>query len=266
MARTKTNVVAWRVEAFGVTHRGLVRPENEDAFVVLPDEGVFMVADGIGGVAGGAVASQIAVEIVPALLRERLGAFRKNAAREKVQCAVREALQDVNDAMLRKASENPGQGDMGTTIVMALLWNNAVLIAHLGDSRAYRLRGSKITRLTQDHALAAQLVRWGKITENQAESNPGKSTLVQHIGADCDPEPDFRWLRPEPGCRLLLCTDGLTGMVNDLAIAHIISSSASVESCCTALVAQANEAGGMDNITALTIQFQETRLQPRKRG
>lgn len=265
MARQKTSVEDWGVEAFGATHRGRVRPENEDAFAVLLDEGIFVVADGIGGVAGGAVASQITVEVVPAMVRKRLGRLRKNAAREKVQQAVREALRDVNEAMLRKAHEYGGVGNMGTTIVMAVLWKKSILITHLGDSRAYYLRGNAIERLTEDHALAAQLVRWGQITDSEAETNPGKSTLTRHLGAAWDPEPDLRWLKPEPGCRLLLCTDGLTSMLNDEEIACITNSSASAESCCKTLVARANEAGGKDNVTVLALQFQETRRQSGKR-
>ena len=255
MTPTRASTTAWRATACGATHRGLVRAENEDAFAVLSEDGIFVVADGIGGTAAGAVASRIAVEVVPAMLGERLAALRRNAARGKVECAVREVLQDVNEAMLRKASEYTKPGEMGTTIVMALRWKASILIAHLGDSRAYHYRGHRIRRLTEDHALAAQLVRWGKITESEAEHNPGKSTLMRYLGAPSAPEPDLQWLMPKPGSRLLLCSDGLTGMLSGDQIARIMNANPSAEACCEALVDRANQAGGKDNITALVVLF-----------
>jgi protein phosphatase len=231
-----------------------VRQANEDAFAVLPEQGLFIVADGIGGAAAGEAASQIAVEVVPATLRPRLSALRRNAARKKVEAAVREALQEVNDAMLSQGRQHSGVAGMGTTIVLAMMWRGSVLIAHLGDSRAYLYRDGGLIRLTEDHALAAQLVRWGKITESQAEGNPGRSTLLRYLGADEELVPDFRWIRPQVGDQLLLCSDGLTNMLSDDQIARVMSASGSLSSCCDRLIADANMAGGNDNITVLIIR------------
>ena len=163
--------------------------------------------------------------------------------------------------MVAQARGRPDLAGMGTTIVMALLWKDSVLIAHLGDSRAYLYREGSLERLTEDHALAAQLVRWGKITESQAEDNPGRSMLLRYLGADEALQPDFTWLKPDSGCLVLLCTDGLTNMLDDDEIGQVMNQPATLESYCHRLVARANQAGGKDNITVVALRLgkRETR-------
>jgi protein phosphatase len=214
-----------------------------------------MVADGIAGAAAGEVASQITIDVIPGLLQEKLSALRSNAARERVEAAVRQAMQEVNDALVAAARKRPDVGAIGTTLVVALCWRDSMLISHLGDSRAYLHRGSALTPLTEDHALAAQLVRWGKLTARQAEENPGRSTLLRYLGAEGELQPDFRWIRPRPKDRLLLCTDGLTGMLEQEAIQVIMESYPGPAHCCDALISRANQAGGKDNITVVVVHF-----------
>ncbi len=243
------------VQAHGASDAGRVRDRNEDAFAVLPEQGLYIVADGIGGAAAGEVAGQIAVDALPRLLRERLCALRKTSVRQNVEAAVCEGLQEINDALVTAAQRRADVGTMGTTIVVALRWRASILIAHLGDSRAYLHRDGTLVRLTVDHALAAQLVRWGKLTESQAEDNPGRATLLRYLGGEGQLEPDFRWIAPQPSDRLLLCTDGLTGMLKDDEIEAVIDIAPDPARCCDALIARANEAGGKDNITVVVIGF-----------
>ena len=244
-------------EATGMSDPGRIRQQNEDAFAVLADQGIFVVADGIGGTEGGQVASEAAAAVVPLKLQRRLDNLRRNAAKTKVETVIRAVLQEVNDALVEKAKEQEGGAGAGTTIVLALTWRGRFLIAHLGDSRAYLGRDGELQQLTEDHSLAAQLVRWGKITESQAEDNPGRSTLLRYLGADEEVEPDFVWITPESGDQVLLCTDGLTNMVEDRGIAEVLAASIGVGESCQRLVERANEAGGKDNITALVIRFKE---------
>lgn len=242
-------------DVHGISDVGLVRQDNEDAFIVLPEHGLFIVADGIGGAAAGQAASQIAVELVHVKLVKRLGVLRRNAARNKVEAVVCETLQEVNDAMIAQSQRHAGLAGMGTTIVLALLWKGLILVAHLGDSRAHIYRDGELELLTEDHALAAQLARWGKITESQVDDNPGRSTLLRYLGANEEPRPDITWSRPVAGCWLLLSTDGLTNMVSDAEIARIVGPSESAETCCRTLVTRANTAGGKDNTTVIAVRF-----------
>ena len=244
-----------RFEAFGASDRGRVRSGNEDAFAILAEQGLFVVADGIGGADAGEVASQVAVEVIPAKVTERLAKLPKNSSREKVESAVRQVLQEVNNAMVEQVGQRPDLNSMGTTVVLVLLWKGSILITHLGDSRAGLYLKGKLKWLTEDHTLAAQLARWGKITDSQVGENPGRSTLLKHLGMGEKLDPGFTWITPEGGCQLLLCTDGLTGMVSDHDIARIMESSSTPQSCCSSLIARANEAGGKDNITVIVVRF-----------
>lgn len=243
------------MEAFGASDIGRKRQVNEDAFVVVPERGVFIVADGIGGTSGGKAASQVTVEALPGMLHRRTAKLRRRAARSEVQVAVRETLQDLNNAVVAAREQYSDVSEMGTTIVLALQWHDSILLAHLGDSRAYLHRDENLTRLTDDHALAAQLVRWGRLSESQAEDNPGRSQLLRYLGAEEELEPDFRWIQPAPGDRLLLCTDGLTSMLPDRMIEETLGSFTDPVRCCQELISRANEAGGADNITIVVIRF-----------
>lgn len=257
MKKTAVMRAGFGIEAFGLSDVGREREVNEDAFALAPERGMFIVADGIGGAEAGDIASRFAIEVVPRRLAERLPQLRRNAARMKVESLVREVLQEANDALVHQVVRRLNVSGMGTTIVLALLWKGSVLIAHLGDSRAGLCQDGELTWLTEDHSLAAQLVRWGKITESQAENNPGRSTLLRYLGMDEQLKPGFTWVGPTSGCRLLLCTDGLTNMVGDEQIARIVGASETSVECCKALIARANQAGGRDNVTVVTVRFEE---------
>ena len=252
-----TSMPKIQVEAYGITDTGLHRDRNEDALAILPEQGMFIVADGIGGASGGDVASEVATTVVPLKLETRLAKLRRNAAKTKVEAVVQAVFQEINDALVKEAEKRLAGEGTGTTIVLSLNWKGAALIAHLGDSRAYLWRNGALTRLTEDHSLAAQLVRWGKIAESQAEKNPGSSTLLRYLGADEELDPGFTWVKLLSEDHLLLCSDGLTRMVSDDGIASILASSDALETCCQRLIDKANRAGGKDNITAVVVRFRQ---------
>lgn len=266
MADTTSGHSHFAVEAHGASDVGRVREVNEDAFLVLDDRGLFIVADGVGGAAAGEVASEIAVSLVHVKLERRLRKLAENASQPVVQAVVADVLQEVNDVMIEQARKRPELEGMGTTLVLALLWQDHALIAHLGDSPAYLWRNGQLEKLTEDHSLAAELVRWGEITPSQAEDNPGRSTLLRYLGVQEKLDPDFIWLEPRAGDRLLLCTDGLTGMVGDEVIARILGACDTLAACCQTLIDHANEAGGKDNITVANVRFLEAEGCPADGG
>ena len=244
---------AIKLKAHGASNVGLRRQQNQDAFAVVSDQGIFAVADGIGGAMGGEVASEVAATFVPLKLGKRLAHLRRNAAKAKVEATVRTVLQEVNDALVERARDALHGAETGTTIVMAVAWKGLLLVAHMGDSRAYLWRSGTMRKLTEDHSLAAQLVRWGEITESQAKVNPGKATLLRFLGAAEEVVPDFTWVKLRPGDRFLLCSDGLTNMVGEEEIARAMTQVAPPAQCCRQLIDAANQAGGKDNITAVVI-------------
>jgi protein phosphatase len=253
-------------EAHGLSDVGRTATQNEDAFAVLPEERIFIVADGIGGSVGGEVASAVAASVVPMKLEKRLRALPKNSGRKKVETTIREVMEDVNKTLVEHGRKVTGDAGPGTTIVMATIWKDYALITHLGDSRAYLWHDNVLHRLTEDHALAAQLVRWGKLSESQARDNPGRSTLLRYLGADEELAPDFCWVTPCAGDVLLLCTDGLTNMVDDKQITEILAAPSTLEEGCGKLIQSANQAGGKDNITVVLIRFHDPVKTDRKTG
>jgi protein phosphatase len=144
---------------------------------------------------------------------------------------------------------------MGSTVVCALVRGNQVLIAHMGDSRAYRLRGGRLKQLTRDHSLVELLIRSGDITLEEAATHPSRGRLTRNIGMDGEPLPQTCLLKHRAGDQLLLCTDGLTGMISDEQIKTILSESSPLETRCQRLVDAANQAGGKDNVTVLLLSI-----------
>jgi protein phosphatase len=227
------------------TDRGRQRPENEDsAFARAP---VFVVADGMGGAQAGEVASRIAIEAFESGLGD------VGSPEERLAGRVREANRQIYD---RSRSEHGREG-MGTTLTAAYLDDGNVAIAHVGDSRAYLFRDGELTRLTRDHSLVDELVRRGKLTEEQAAEHPQRSIITRALGPEPDVEVDT-WTYPvRSGDVLLLCSDGLTSMVSEARIAAILGSAQSLDQAGDHLIREANEAGGRDNITVVLCRIEE---------
>jgi serine/threonine protein phosphatase PrpC len=232
-------------ETVQLTDTGRQRRANEDS--VYARAPVFVVADGMGGARAGEVASRIAVEAF-----ER-GLPDSGSPEERLADRVREANRQIHEVS-RAEHERAG---MGTTITAAYLDDGEVAIAHVGDSRAYLFRDGKLKRLTQDHSLVGELVRRGKLTEEQAEEHPQRSIITRALGPEPSVDVDT-WTYPvRDGDVLLLCSDGLTSMITEEQIAEVLATEVDLERGGDRLIAEANAAGGRDNITVVLSRFEE---------
>ncbi len=235
-------------QAAAHTSTGRVRNHNEDAFGYRPEHGIFVVCDGMGGAAGGEVASRLAVDTI-------LGRFSSEpqdgaAAREVLQQAIAEA----NRAVLERAQNDPGLYGMGTTLVALLLLPQGALIAHAGDSRCYLFRAGQLSLCTRDHSLVDEQLRLGTMTQEEADRSPFRSVITRAIGTQQSVTPELQELPVEAGDRFLLCSDGLTREVTEEQIAAVLAAEPSLEDSARQLVDAATEAGGRDNITCLLVQ------------
>jgi serine/threonine protein phosphatase PrpC len=232
-------------ETIQMSDTGRQRRANEDS--VLARAPVFVVADGMGGARAGEVASRLAVEAF-----ER-GLPDAGTPEERLADRVREANRQIHE-ISRAEHERAG---MGTTITAAYLDDGEVAIAHVGDSRAYLFRDGTLRRLTQDHSLVGELVRRGKLTEEQAEEHPQRSIITRALGPEPSVDVDT-WTYPvRDGDVLLLCSDGLTSMITEEQITHVLNSESRLERAADRLIAEANAAGGRDNITVVLSRLEE---------
>lgn len=233
-----------RTEMVGRSHVGHVRESNEDNYRIVPELGLIVVADGMGGHAGGEVASALVVENVEREIRA-IGAFARAAPALALTAAIRAA----NDAVRKEGTEKPALKGMGSTVVCAVVIDRTAHVAHAGDSRAYRVRNGKIERLTRDHSLVEEYLR-----ENPGASEDDLDGVYRHlvtraVGAAAALEVDVNEYECEPGDVILFCTDGLTGPVDDAAIARLVSRAKDLDSAALALVQAALDGGGPDNVT-----------------
>jgi len=234
-----------RLIASATTDVGRRRRANEDRFALEPELSFFLVADGMGGHAAGQLASQLAVEASVQALRTLSGAV--TSLTEKLRHAVAAANREIYATTERK----PELRGMGTTLVALLAGGERIALAHVGDSRAYLVRGGRIRQLTDDHSLVAELVRRREITPTAARGHPHRHVLTRALGVRRDVIPDLAELTPASGDLFVLCSDGLTGHVVDAEIAEVVQGRHDLETACADLVALANSRGGEDNITVL---------------
>jgi PPM family protein phosphatase len=227
------------------TDTGRQRRENEDcAFARAP---VFVVADGMGGAQAGEVAAQIAIDAFSHGLPDSGSPEERLATR----------VQEANQRIWEQSRTRSEQAGMGTTITAAYLDDSELAIAHVGDSRGYLFRDSSLIRLTQDHSLVDELVRRGKLTEEQAAEHPQRSIITRALGAEATVEVDT-WTYPvRPGDVLLLCSDGLTSMVSEERIQEILRGSMDLNVAAQQLIDEANAAGGRDNITVVLSRIED---------
>lgn len=230
-----------------LTDTGRQRRANEDAcFARSP---LFVVADGMGGAQAGEVASRLAVEAFEPGLDEN----SDNSAEAALSARIRLA----NERIHKLAQSDRARQGMGTTITAAVVGEHDVAVAHVGDSRAYRLRDGTFERLTDDHSLVEELRRQGKLTDQEAIDHPQRSIITRALGPEPSVEVDSATWPAQPGDVFLLCSDGLTSMVEDGQIAALLREASSMEQAARALVAAANEAGGRDNITVVVFRLEE---------
>lgn len=240
----------WR--AFGLTDPGRVRTENQDAFRIDLRAGLFIVSDGMGGRNAGATASRAVIEVLPLMLEQRMR--KERPPEDQRGRIVRECALELSRQIWQQASGRPGLSGMGATLALLLTQGPRALAVHMGDSRVYLHRDGKLDRLTEDHSVAHLLEREGQISGEEARSHPSRRSLSRYIGMESEAYPDVREIEALPGDRFLLCSDGLTEMVNDAAIARLLAGPRSPESVCRELIEAANSDGGVDNITALVVE------------
>lgn len=257
--RGRPSSEALEVFAAGLSHRGRVREQNEDALALLPEQGLFIVADGMGGHHAGELASRAVVTVLPKMLGPRAGSA-SSAEPRHLRKAAREAIGQLSLQLQAQSAGQPGLSGMGSTVVLAWVHGQFAVISNLGDSRAYLYRRRKLRQLTNDHSLVAILLRHGEITAAEAKNHPARGRLSRYVGMDGEARANVRVVRLEPGDRLLLCSDGLTGMIEDAAIAGILDAAEVPELACERLVRAANEAGGRDNITVLVVSIDRARV------
>ncbi len=226
---------------------GQVREGNEDAYLVVAP--LYAVADGMGGHRGGEVASSLALETVQQLFERREGTLSDQVAR-------------ANRAVYDRSQSDRSVSGMGTTLTAALIDGDELHLVHVGDSRAYLLHDGRLTQLTEDHTLVRRMVEEGEITPEEAETHPHRSILTRALGVDESVQVDEGDLRVQTGDRLLLCTDGLTGMVPEEQIREIMLEAEDPQEVVERLVKVANRAGGIDNITAVIVDFAEDGAGP----
>jgi protein phosphatase len=220
---------------------GKRRRRNEDAYVVEPP--LFAVADGMGGAQAGEIAAKIAASV----LRDSSG-----------EQAVVELIKEANRRVFEAAAEDETRSGMGTTITAAIVDDEAVQIGHVGDSRAYRIRDGDLEQVTEDHSLVAELVRSGKLSPEEAGVHPQRSVITRTVGTDPDVDVDTFSVDARPGDVFLLCSDGLTTMVDDRSILAIVQKNrTSLDNAARALVDAANKGGGEDNITIVLFEIGE---------
>lgn len=231
------------------TDIGKLREINEDTFLV--EDKIFAVADGMGGHRAGEVASSMAIDI----LKKRAGEFEEGDTPQRIQKMLKEALDEVNDAIVKRGETQGDYLGMGTTLTAFHISERRIFLVHIGDSRAYLIRKEKITQLTQDHTLVADMVGKGEISEEEARIHPLKNILVRALGTDVKAEADLLSEEVQPGDRILLCSDGLSSMLRDEEILSIVNESESLENACQRLIDTANTNGGEDNITVVLVEF-----------
>jgi protein phosphatase len=239
-----------RGEKLKLGHRtipGKHRSTNEDSLYLDPELGLFIVADGMGGHNAGEVASRIAVEVTVKSVQEGLVAGKEPAQ------VVREAIAMANESIFEKSLNNPAWDEMGTTLLMALITNDQLIIGHVGDSRAYVIRHGGIEQLTDDHTFVFEWLKEGLITKEQARTHHQRHGLTEALGITDDVESEISVWPWENNVCLLLCSDGLTDMLEDDEILAIVETSPEPEQACDTLVSAANDKGAKDDITVILV-------------
>jgi protein phosphatase len=251
-----------RVRSAGLSDVGLARSHNEDCFDIAPDHQVYVVADGMGGHSHGEVASQIAVSAIREFIEETADhdttwPFVYDSRLRRHSNRLKTAIRIAHDKVLRAIRQDGALQGMGTTVVSFLLKNHVGAVAHVGDSRAYRLRAGKLELLTQDHTWVNEQVMAGYLSADQARDHPLKNVVTRALGGESDVVVDVREIEVQGGDRFLFCSDGLTTMLNDHEIGSHLAKTAPLDEICRDLVHEANSKGGLDNITVVVVDLEE---------
>jgi serine/threonine protein phosphatase PrpC len=242
------------------TDTGLTRSHNEDSVSLSPAYGLAILADGMGGYNAGEVASSIATSILKETLEERLHTYKwsREGNRSKyVHQLMVESVERANAAIFEAARREPQYSGMGTTLVAALCYHDKIMIAHVGDSRVYRLRQGELSLITRDHSLLQEQIDAGLIEPELARFSPNRNLITRAVGVDNDVQVEIHEHMSRADDIYLLCSDGLSDMLSSLEISNILKSPfGDLAATCDALVARANVNGGRDNISVILIKIQ----------
>jgi protein phosphatase len=234
------------------TDVGVVRSGNEDTYLMANERGLFVVADGMGGHAAGEVASEMAAR----LIAERFAPV-KGMSDDELMGQMVGAIRAANSAIFERTLQEHDKRGMGTTATALVLLPRRYLIGHVGDSRAYILRGGVLTQLTKDHSYVQEQVDAGRLTPEEARVHPYANVITRCVGSNGDVVPDLYVGSLDPGDLLLLASDGLTGMIEDHDLQAILEQDVTLEEQVDMLIADANRRGGLDNVTVVLVRIEE---------
>ena len=235
-------------EMNGITHQGMVRINNEDSIITLPELGIAILADGMGGHQAGEVASSMAVEMIKQF-------YSDNGNHDPSGDHLQEAIELANTAVFELSQERPECAGMGTTIVVSHFVDGKIITGHVGDSRMYRLRDDELAQVTRDHSVVQELVSRGFMSQEEASSSMNKNLVTRALGIEATVEPDINEDTCESGDVYLLCSDGLSDVVSDEVIHQTLTENLdNLETASQKLVDVANEAGGPDNVSVVLVR------------
>lgn len=251
-----------KIRYAGSTHVGMKRSHNEDNFFLLAEENLYVVADGMGGHASGEVASQIAVESLANFFvdtsrdKEITWPYKEDRSLTFDENRFVTGIKLANKRIFEASQREVRYRGMGTTLVALLCGTSGAYMCHVGDSRGYLVRNNSITQLTEDHSLLNDYLKVHQLTEEEIALFPHKNVIVRALGMKETVVVDLFRLNPKPGEIYLLCSDGLSTMVDDTNILTLVQKNAhNLEACCQALIEKANTNGGTDNITVVLVEF-----------
>ena len=247
----------------GITDPGMVRDHNEDCYLILPQKGLAILADGMGGHLAGEVASSLAVNVISRYLTDNLSRTRKArkpadgfSAEAKM---ILKAVESANGTIYETSHSRPEFSGMGTTVVVAVFRANKLYVAHVGDSRLYRLRHGTLTRLTEDHSMVQELLRQGLITSEEARTSNARNLVTKALGVEATVHPDVQEYTVQTGDKYLLCSDGLNDVLTDDDIQSILSHyGADLEDAVHKMVMVVNAKGGPDNVSVVAVRADKT--------
>ena len=242
------------MEVMGMTDIGLVRSKNQDSFLASQDDKIplFIVADGMGGHKSGEVASFDAVKIIKKIFRENIG---KLNSKSSIINIIEGSIKEANKIIYKESIESPELNGMGTTISMCYIYEDTIIIGHVGDSRIYIIDEAHITQVTEDHSLVYELVKKGEITLEEAKNHPKRNMITRAVGTSSDIEVDIIEREYNENDTLLLCTDGLFNMVDENKMIDTINKSSSIFIAGEELINEANLNGGLDNISLIIVKL-----------
>jgi PPM family protein phosphatase len=251
------------LEFFSATDTGRARNNNEDSVAVDDPTGLLVLADGMGGYNAGEVASGMATSFIKAELGRWLLEASENASDADVRRAMDICVDNANRAIFNAANSNPQYAGMGTTLVVGVFRESRLLMGHVGDSRGYRLRASRMTQITHDHSLLQEQIDSGLITPEQAAFSANKNLVTRAVGVEDTVLLETHLHDVLPGDTYLLCSDGLSDMLDDESITQLMLSAETLPEIATALIDASNDAGGKDNISVVLARVRGNSGAPR---